>query len=886
MKVIMMRFILISFITLGLIVTGMAQSEPTHAQSPTGHSPKLLWTPERQVVLNALRDDPKWGPILRAKADNLPRTATGDLNLLKIKSCFGCHGAAETMMYQMTGDITYAQKAWQSIGLFVTPNPPLLPADGSNGTRQGLMAFAIYYDWLKPALTDEQKQQFRNALVYWSKLTLKEIPGINFASGRLEDSDEVVGHYFGVVFTALTIQAEDPTTSALLLNHPHVGGFTATSNSLDNKTSTMRNALKRFSELAQGGEWIESSHYNPNTVMLMGMGYQGVKTATGTDHFPELKSYFKEAGIQALHVLTPDLKQIYQWGDEQDPHHLRLYGIIPHLAVLAGINENESTIGPLVSGAMNTLMNMYPSDDTIKSPPFNFFLFFNPAAPVDTNWQTNLARSNTTTSQGLTHFRTGWNAQSSFFTSSFLNSSSFVDHQQLITGDFQLYRKGEWAITHPIGYRLSSLASNVMRFSGFSATQEARGVIAQEVDPHGTYVYSSGTVGGSSLRKNYWAPPPTYLHEWTRSFLYLPSSDASQDTVVIYDRTLADDPELGPNWLTLNYEGAREIIKENVRKDWILHMNEAPTLTDNKASWKTENSQFMQLTSLLPLNTEKTVMNERDPVESFKGTMAPIGQDKERKFHLRIKPTQDQAWDNFLSVVTASDQATTTSQSLVESDNKAVQGVHLKDGSKLNVLALFSAKPGKTVPTLTGPTGSKYDPNLLETIKRNRLIQEPFALSATLDTPTQLYITDLDPAQRWSVKVNNTQVPFKVSENGLGRATIDATGNLSLAVLMNDVQPEGKAQLEVTVSADVTQAKTGDTITYQITYRNTGEKTATHAKFTTAIPTQFEVLESTLPTTPTVSLNTEANTLSWTIPAVPAGESGTVSLQVKVKPLQ
>ncbi|HEY1074852.1 MAG TPA: hypothetical protein VGE59_04130 [Patescibacteria group bacterium] len=874
MKHITARLSILLLITV-LFGTGLIRSQYTHAQSPTGQAPKLFWSPERQAVLNNLKNDPRWFSVIKSKADAaIPSDAA-------VQQCFACYGTWPTLMYQMTGDTAYAQKAWQGISPVVSSNPPSLPADGSNGTRQSLATYALIYDWLKPALSAEQRQTFRTSLIYWSKLTIGEIPGTNFASGRLDDSDEVVGHYFGVIMTALTIEDEDPATSTFLINHPHVGGFDATSNSLDNKTSTMRNAIKRYAEMAQGGEWIESSDYNVNTVMLMAIGYMGVKTATETDHFPELASYFKEAAIQSMHILTPDLKQNYQWGDEQHPRDIRLYGKLPHMAALAAVNESDTTVAPLVWGAIKTLMDTYPNDTFVKTPPFTFFLFFNPAATPATDWQTKLARSHTTTNQGLTHFRTGWGNAASFFTSSFLNANAYVDHQQMITGDFQLYRKGEWAITHPIGYTLSSLASNVMRFSGYSATQEARGITAQEVDPNGTYVYTSGSAGGTIHRSGYWNPPATFLHEWTRSFLYLPSQDSSRDTVVIFDRTLADDPKQLYGWAENRYEGGARSTIENSggRKEWILHTSEAPIVTGNQASWRTKNGQFIQLTNLLPTNTQKTIVNEKAPAQKFNGFIY----DYEQAFHIAIKPTIDQQWDTFLSVVTAGEEANPATPTLIESADKTVQGVALEQGTQ-TTLSFFSAKPGKPVPTLKNGDVLTYDASLFSKIKDTRLIREAFQITTTTSHTSNLFIADLDPAQRWSLKINNTRIPFSVSEKGLGRATIETTGALSLAVIPNDIEPEGKASLEVTVAADSVQAKTGETLRYQVTYRNNGEKAASQAKFTTAIPSEFEVIEASLPTTPAVLQDTSTNTLTWTIPALAAGETGALSFQVKVKP--
>src|SRR5262245_1217897 len=85
---------------------GRARRDPTGIASPTGHDPNYLWTPEQQAVwARMVAEDHPWWRIVReaAGATDTPNQWYGDL------------GQWAALAYQMTGDATYAQKAWSQI---------------------------------------------------------------------------------------------------------------------------------------------------------------------------------------------------------------------------------------------------------------------------------------------------------------------------------------------------------------------------------------------------------------------------------------------------------------------------------------------------------------------------------------------------------------------------------------------------------------------------------------------------------------------------------------------------------------------------------------------------------------------------------------------------
>src|SRR6185295_19091521 len=112
------------------------------------------------------------------------------------------------------------------------------------------------------------------------------------------------GSYFGIVFLYLAT-ADENAAAVNFFNKAFVGGLDATGTD----RTTLRNTIAQYvSQMAEGGEWIESSEYNLGTVRLLLMGAEGVRTATGEDHFPEVTKFLTRAALRPIYFITPDRK--------------------------------------------------------------------------------------------------------------------------------------------------------------------------------------------------------------------------------------------------------------------------------------------------------------------------------------------------------------------------------------------------------------------------------------------------------------------------------------------------------------------------------------------------------------------------------------------------
>src|SRR5207247_4914929 len=79
------------------------------APSPTGRTPKLLWTPAYQDVLNRMLADYKKNPAAPATlGGRLYKYVKGVADAGRTFSDFGIYA---TLIYQATGDAAYAAKA-------------------------------------------------------------------------------------------------------------------------------------------------------------------------------------------------------------------------------------------------------------------------------------------------------------------------------------------------------------------------------------------------------------------------------------------------------------------------------------------------------------------------------------------------------------------------------------------------------------------------------------------------------------------------------------------------------------------------------------------------------------------------------------------------------
>jgi hypothetical protein len=752
---------------------GVRETVLDAAASPTGRSPKLLWTAERQSV---------W---LKMKADyeSNPRSMVGQWYgvLKKNAECackYGDNGIWATVMYQITGDAKYVKLAWTRLtaGFLKSTGRALV----GNYAREYSQEMVLMYDWLYPGLTASQRQMFLSKLNEMFSL----LAAGNQYSGKIPirtgDTDQTVGSYFGFAFLALATGDHNPAGQELFWS-PFIGGLDATGSD----RTTLRNAIKQYvSELAAGGEWMEGSEYNLGTVRLLAIGAEGVKTATGVDHFPEVTTFLDDAALRQVYMMTPDLKSSVQWGDEQNPRQLasRLFSWQTTNGILAGLTQDDTRSGPFIQQLVYDISEQYGMTGYLSSEPWaRFFLLFNPyarAAMPDT-----LPLSRFSPGQGMLVVRDGWTDQSTLVAVHMPVKQPSVDHQVSYFGDFQIYRKGAWAVTHPLSYAGPSLrgdGTNSMIIGSFSSMAQYKRVTAYEHGAGGTYTYVAGTTGGQKSLEGAYDPPPTFLHEWTRSVVYLPSKDKRSDTLVVYDRTNAQHPMELPKFERYRRASPDEqsaILDMPALKQWVIHAPVEPELSSDAISWATPEGQQIEVSTLLPQQQRRLVYDERKLWTS----RVPVA---ERKWQVRVVPSVDQPWDTFLNVVQAFDAATPLSNSLLRSEDRNAEGVLVRRGGHDDMVLMFNASSGQALPDARKGALSVFDAKADSMLNTVRSQSNSYAVRWTSVTATTgVLLFDLVPSRTWRVSVDGgPAAALAVSAQGVGSVNIKGAGAHSVSV--------------------------------------------------------------------------------------------------------
>ncbi len=592
---------------------------------------------------------------------------------------------------------------------------------------------------------------------------------------RTVDSDQTVGVYFGLAFLFLATSDHNPLARDYF-NRPFVGGLTPTGRD----RSTLRNTIVDYVAMAEGGEWIEGSDYSVGTVRLLLLGAEGVRTATRTDHFPEVTKWLTRAALRPLYVLTPDLKQSYQWGDTEHPHDFlgRSYTWQTTNGVLAGLSDRETS--PYIQDLVVRLAQQYqPTGNRFSEPGARMFLTFDPYAPrapassLPIGWFAE--------GQGLLTYRTGWDEQASMFGAHVPAQQTYVDHQVSYFGDFQLYRRGAWAITHPLSYGGPSLAgsgTNTMVHAGFGVMHEFRDVVAMQYDPKGQFAYIAGTTGGQKYPPGYYVPPPTYVHEWTRSLLYLPGAQRASETIVVFDRSHAENPRDLANYQRYSAADRQTISQARSLRQWILHMPVRPTVSDNTVSWDTPAGDRVRVTILLPRQQSVTTIDESELWAKNTAVRA-----EQRKWQIRVTPDAEQTWMTFLNVIDVAGPGSTSSAQLMTSSNEEVQGTLIRRQGDSDVVAVFNAVQGPALRAV--PVAGGYaDPAQLKLLQDARLRRSGFTIQwSSASSRTDVYVADLDPARGWQYRVDSgpsLQLPLPVG--GLARVTVSGARAHTLVV--------------------------------------------------------------------------------------------------------
>lgn len=284
---------------------------------------------------------------------------------------YGDIGAYATTMYQATGSSTYSAKGITKLTAALAYD--VKAANNGNAARSGLHAYVIMYDHLYAAMTSQQKTDLMARLYYWAEYCVAQnVPNQYTGGMRLADSDALTAYYMGLALLDCLDMSENTLRGTWLAvtnpgpasGCPAVGGIDATGAN----SATVRNRLSYFlTVLASGGEWFESSEYNPETIGYLVWSYYALKTAMLTDHFPEITNWLPLAGYWAIQRMSnaPGFVTPFNIGDNELDGDWRRYYAMETAGALAGILTRLSDpAAPTVVKYAKTLCSLYPTKTT------------------------------------------------------------------------------------------------------------------------------------------------------------------------------------------------------------------------------------------------------------------------------------------------------------------------------------------------------------------------------------------------------------------------------------------------------------------------------------------------------------------------------------------
>eukprot|EP01105_Mastigella_eilhardi_P013807 TRINITY_DN3142_c0_g1_i2.p1 TRINITY_DN3142_c0_g1~~TRINITY_DN3142_c0_g1_i2.p1 ORF type:complete len:788 (-),score=188.17 TRINITY_DN3142_c0_g1_i2:2303-4666(-) len=714
-------------------------------------------------------------------------------------------GFIPCIMYKLTGDRTYAGMAWK---LLKDQWIAALPSTDGNFYRRWGIRAAIIFDWTYDTLSDADKRSFFTAqntfLDYMVQENADGTP-VHFRSG---DTDEIMGWYEGILL-AYAVAADENSHVAVVASKPWLGGFSATAADY----STVRNEwFLLLTDLGKGGAWPESVYYDGFTMPQLMLAHACLRTSFGTDYVHEAPPYFTELTNFWLALTTPDLRALYLWGDEGEPGRCRDFSyrgayLVAIELMAAAVADDSSARSQALSLVYDVVINKESFD--LSWLPDEALFFWQPLQWLS-NYTTLQPRgyySDSTAGIGL--FKTGWSAAHSLLGVEF-SKSEFLDHMTLYHGDVQLYRKGEWVWGHLAAYGAPTSngqeGTNTLKIAGFPLATDPYLYFVREVKElvgwhtGNDLLLAQGVQAGAWRQNGSWAVPLTVQHEHTRTVVYLPSSDQSLDTVLLYDRLHVLDPRNMPDYNIYRDEEKRAIEASfdatpggKARSVFYAHAPSVPSISSNALSWVTPAGQHARLRTLAPTSV---VYGDVADENKYNGWGECYSAPSELRYHVPIAAAAASDFDVALHVLRVWDDSVSgdaAAEAPVRSDDGRVTGVMLRQPDRPDDVVLFNSAAGPLLPSPSCVGGSGGGPctYLLGAQAAARgahrfTLSVGEELSATVPAGTpdlRLIVADLEPGAQYSVTVGAVSATaVEALEGGVLVVTLHGVGSGSKVV--------------------------------------------------------------------------------------------------------
>lgn len=816
----------------------------TIATTSTGTHPTLLINATRLNTWGLMRGDYLEDPTCTAQVTENERVgcniykAVYDSANAVVTTNDQHEGLEPALLAQITGNnaATYCLKAYNdsvTAGLLHYTDAAPAHAD-PNVNRELFTDWVLIYDWCYQSWNQTQRD------AYLSKLN-------GLASGILaapwypngwscSDVDQQIGNYFGLAALYYSTKAYNPTIVSLWADDD-IGGITATPLVCDPVSSlskTARNQIAYYYADATadiktngpsvGGAWFQGTEYSSEAFLGV-LGCEAVRTTEAADApCAEIDTWVDDWAQYYTHRFTRDYQAIYQSADNQEPHtawknYFRIHESY-HYLTLSGILPDTS----IRQNMWRQFLNFRATNGSSLVFPANYpargMMLANPYITASTDL-TSVSNCYASTGYGLYTWNDSWTGVSS-------NASQFVTHFKPTTrgndhfityfGDIGLYRKGQFAITHPFSYAgvagLTPLGTNTVEIEGLepspSRLVDVKGEQYQKPNGYtcGTdYLYVAGTSGGS------FQPPVNidgtvsvaaaaehYVDEYTREVVYLSSTTKTVDTIYVVDRIAAKDPETlagftnyalltpgatvwNPNSPSPGYQyfPARPRIQASPR--WTSFLFQwinpgTPILTGNKTTWTLSDGQLAEDNWFTP-DAVTVTLEDMDNLSYFNQSQTTTGE--RNRWRSKVEPNASADWNVLGRLISVRDAGVAAPVLTELSVTGTCLASLITRAGENDVVIVSNSAQGDLIPQ-ANPTAAQATA-VLATARYSKAKTCTIPWTQTTAT-AKVLILDLNPALAWTSNLDAAgAVAITEDSSGLEELSIANTGAHSLVVI-------------------------------------------------------------------------------------------------------
>lgn len=323
-----------------------------------------------------------------------------------------------------------------------------------NNTREYLGGMIFCFDLIYAGINSTERTRVCNKLLKWALQVSGQSLTASYQGTAYNDSDVSTTHY--IIALALHVMNVPENT---WYGNGLTRGIYKFGVPDSHVAGQLRTIFREWVEVrAAGGEWIEGSGYNPGTCQMIWQGRHSFRDAFAYDYFPDWTTFASEQARFALACYMPGLTEDLQWGDDERP---RTFGggagLYDYEHISQAVNlervlqETSDPFATTLRKWTDTVFANYPvwlSNATNRS--FCTRGYIHRAPPITAAADlTAIPESVESTYMG--HMVVRDHGIGTVMAANGYQMSG-VDHFGELGRDLVIFRNGEWALDHAVGY--------------------------------------------------------------------------------------------------------------------------------------------------------------------------------------------------------------------------------------------------------------------------------------------------------------------------------------------------------------------------------------------------------------------------------------------------